>query len=637
MVSYYDAKVIPKILKTFKVNTIVISGLTNKKILSEIKEYKNIKYIDNNPLNELSNLKNYDAIFIDDDANWYTLFNELEIIKKTNENFPLVFICNNKFPNKYRDSYVNPDIIPKEFRQNFTTKLPICYKNKKIMISDGFYHACEENTSKNGVLTAIEDFILHNNQIGIMDIKFIEEITILYPKVQINQKRIDSIIKNNDKLVNININDTIIENQLLISYINKNNISNINLDDLEIEISKKDSIIKDYENKVKNHDNELNYKNSQIKKLKSEINLNDSQIKNIESKLVNKNNKINTLQDDLNKINSKLVDKNNKINTLQDDLNKINSKLVNKDNEISILNNKELELKNKINSLNQKIIDEKNLNEDKKSEIELLNKNLGEIKRLKIDVESKYKNELSIINSQINFLENNLAEKEDLFNQKESNLIDVQNKLKNSNEHIVSLNNELSKKEELFNKKELNLKNKLNDFSEEINNKNSKIEYKDNLLRNKQLELNNKEEELKSLHHDYIKQLSKIENKEYCISCFKDEISNNHAEIRYLKNNTFTKKILSPIGYLYLIFKSKPKEISLNLKLFKTLKESECFDIGFYLNNNKDLIKSKWCKYFSPELHYVCNGFTERRTFNKKYFNRTTKEDLLNYLLNCNK
>ena len=163
------------------------------------------------------------------------------------------------------------------------------------------------------------------------------------------------------------------------------------------------------------------------------------------------------------------------------------------------------------------------------------------------------------------------------------------------------------------------------------------IEYKDNLLRNKQLELNNKEEELKSLHHDYIKQLSKIENKEYCISCFKDEISNNHAEIRYLKNNTFTKKILSPIGYLYLIFKSKPKEISLNLKLFKTLKESECFDIGFYLNNNKDLIKSKWCKYFSPELHYVCNGFTEKRTFNKKYFNRTTKEDLLNYLLNCNK
>ena len=104
-----------------------------------------------------------------------------------------------------------------------------------------------------------------------------------------------------------------------------------------------------------------------------------------------------------------------------------------------------------------------------------------------------------------------------------------------------------------------------------------------------------------------------------------------------MKNSNGIKKILSPAAYLYLIFKSKPKEVSLNIKLYQTLKKSKCFDIGFYLNKNKDLINSKWCKYFSPELHYVCEGFKEDRLFNKRYFNTNSKKELLDYLLECDK
>ena len=156
-------------------------------------------------------------------------------------------------------------------------------------------------------------------------------------------------------------------------------------------------------------------------------------------------------------------------------------------------------------------------------------------------------------------------------------------------------------------------------------------------LNNKQQELNEKENKINSLENCYRKQLSKIENEEYCITCYREEISNNHVEIKYLQNNTLTKKILSPVSYLYLILKSDSNELSLNIKLYRALKDSKCFDIGFYLNKNKDLIESKWCKYFSPELHYVCNGFKEERKFNKKYFNRSSKKDLLNYILTCDK
>ena len=123
--------------------------------------------------------------------------------------------------------------------------------------------------------------------------------------------------------------------------------------------------------------------------------------------------------------------------------------------------------------------------------------------------------------------------------------------------------------------------------------KESQIKNYESKLINKETEINElnnqlilKENEFDSIKQQYMHQLAKLDNKEYCISCFKDEITNNHIEIQYLKNESFTKKLLSPFAYIYLLFKSHPKELSLNFKLYKALKNSRCFDIGFYLNNS---------------------------------------------------
>ena len=89
---------------------------------------------------------------------------------------------------------------------------------------------------------------------------------------------------------------------------------------------------------------------------------------------------------------------------------------------------------------------------------------------------------------------------------------------------------------------------------------------------------------------------AKLDNKDYCISCYQDEIENKHLEIEYLKNNTLVRKVLNPFAYVYLFFKSKPNDLLLNIKLYKSIKNSKCFDIGFYLNNNDDIQNSKWCK-----------------------------------------
>ena len=520
MSNYYNLDSIPIILDRFKIKDILISGEldleTNNVVCEYCKNYgANISSVfndffkenstDNQSLNQLSNFNNYDAIFLNDDPNWFTMYNTLNLIKEHNNDFPLVFICNNIFPHKRRDSYKNPTNIPDKFRKKCTKE----FNYADIPISDGFFHAVEENTPKNGVLTAIEDFLSENKSIQLMDINFINGISILYLDNSISHIRLGRLC---EEIVEYSISmddfpDDIIGNKLLMNYIAEFNSS---LDDLEkidefkIELDKKEKIINDYKYQIKMHDDEINYKESQVDGFVSKLNLKDAQINDIKSKLFNRENEIEKLHVQINDIEPKHV---------------------------------------QINDIEPKLIDREN-----------------EIEKLHV---------------QINSLEN-------LVNQKEANFKNLESEL---------------------NKKSLE--------RDDVNN------------------------QLNLIKKQYTNQLSKIDKDEYCISCFKEEIANNRLEIQYLKNDSLIKKILSPFSYVYLIIKSNPKELSLNFKLYNVIKNSNCFDVGFYLNNNKDIINSKWCKYFSPELHFVCNGFNEKRKFNKKYYNTNSKKEFLKYILHC--
>ena len=502
---YYDLGAIPIILDRFKIKNIVISGLSNNNFIEMILNYceeNNVSYlaidsqvdfenennsIKGNSLSILPGLKNYDAIFINDDPNWYTVFNELKIIKETNDEFPLVFICHNKFPNKFRDSYINPENIPKEFLQEYSNDLPINHEGVNILIKDGFFHAVHEKTPKNGVLNAINDFLDNTKGIGLMDLELVDGTTILCSKDSIYQIRMGILEEDlkNHVLDYTVFSDRILENRLLINYIDKFDFSNENFEDISEFRSKlieKENIIKDFENTIKIHNNEMAYKNSKLDGITTELNLKDYEIINYESKLLNN------------------------------------------------------------------------------------------------------ENELKKANNEINFLKSNL-----------------------------------------------------NKIESEYGNLEAMLESTNSNLKLKSTQLDEKESDLISLKKRYTVQLSKLDNKEYCISCFKEEIENNHSEIQYLKSNNLIRKLFRPLGYIYLILKSKPQEISTNIKLYKAINNSKCFDIGYYLNKNKDIQNSKWCRYFSLELHYVCHGFNEHRNFNKKYFNRNSKEELLNYLSLCEK
>lgn len=119
-------------------------------------------------LNVLSKLEPCDIAMIDGDHNWYTVYNELKSIElinlSNNHSFPIVFFHDIGWPYARRDMYYNPDNIPKEFQQP--------YKKEGIMLdldeltgssrrgmNPNVANAIHEGGAKNGVLTAVEDFI----------------------------------------------------------------------------------------------------------------------------------------------------------------------------------------------------------------------------------------------------------------------------------------------------------------------------------------------------------------------------------------------------------------------------------------------------------------------------------------------
>jgi hypothetical protein len=135
------------------------------------KEHGCFTMIKDMSLNVLSKMKAYDAVLIDGDHNWYTVFHELKIIEKSalnNNKFPIVFLHDTEWPYARRDMYYFPETIPAEFRKPYAKKgmLPghsalIDPESElgKISVNQTLNNALFEGGEKNGVLTAIEDFI----------------------------------------------------------------------------------------------------------------------------------------------------------------------------------------------------------------------------------------------------------------------------------------------------------------------------------------------------------------------------------------------------------------------------------------------------------------------------------------------
>lgn len=104
-----------------------------------------------------------DAVIIDGDHNYYTVSEELRLIgeRAGGDSLPLVLLHDVCWPHARRDIYYAPDRIPEEHRQPLAEDVRILPGNPGIAESGLRYPwaAAREGGPRNGVLTAVEDFV----------------------------------------------------------------------------------------------------------------------------------------------------------------------------------------------------------------------------------------------------------------------------------------------------------------------------------------------------------------------------------------------------------------------------------------------------------------------------------------------
>lgn len=105
----------------------------------------------------------FDGILIDGDHNWYTVFNELRLIRdrKLLKRGGMIFFHDVDWPYGRRDMYYQPDTIPCAFRHPYEQQgiqKDVRELQEASSYNSRYFNAEFEGGEKNGVLTAIEDF-----------------------------------------------------------------------------------------------------------------------------------------------------------------------------------------------------------------------------------------------------------------------------------------------------------------------------------------------------------------------------------------------------------------------------------------------------------------------------------------------
>lgn len=110
----------------------------------------------------------FDCILIDGDHNWYTVYNELKLIFERGllEKGGIVYLHDVDWPWARRDLYYQPETIPASQRHPYAAGAIVRGKSRLADTSGPFaggFKALDEGGKRNGVLTAVEDF-LHENE-----------------------------------------------------------------------------------------------------------------------------------------------------------------------------------------------------------------------------------------------------------------------------------------------------------------------------------------------------------------------------------------------------------------------------------------------------------------------------------------
>jgi hypothetical protein len=153
------------LLKVPDISHTIVDPCLDEDLVGKYASGRRVTVFQDISLNALPKMQGpYDCILIDGDHNWYTVFHELELIRQHGLLRPggIIFFHDIEWPYGRRDMYYQPETIPAQYRLAFERK-GILLGQSALADSGGknshLCNATREGGPRNGVLTAIEDFL----------------------------------------------------------------------------------------------------------------------------------------------------------------------------------------------------------------------------------------------------------------------------------------------------------------------------------------------------------------------------------------------------------------------------------------------------------------------------------------------
>lgn len=154
-----------KLLQIDQLDVSIIDPCFEIDLANKYQDNKRVKVFKGLSLDILPQIsKRFDCILVDGAHNWYTVFNELKIIEEKGllKDGGTIFLHDVCWPYGRRDMYFVPESIPKKFRHPYAKK-GIVFGQSELSPDSGdnagHYNVVFEGGPKNGVLTAVEDFL----------------------------------------------------------------------------------------------------------------------------------------------------------------------------------------------------------------------------------------------------------------------------------------------------------------------------------------------------------------------------------------------------------------------------------------------------------------------------------------------
>jgi hypothetical protein len=127
-------------------------------------EHPGVELIRETSLEALPKIALPDVVIIDGDHNYYTVHEELRLIgaRASGADLPLLMFHDVRWPHGRRDDYFSPDQIPAEYRHPIAGDRAGIFPGDPGVRRDGLPYprsAAREGGPRNGVLTAVEDFV----------------------------------------------------------------------------------------------------------------------------------------------------------------------------------------------------------------------------------------------------------------------------------------------------------------------------------------------------------------------------------------------------------------------------------------------------------------------------------------------